>query len=209
MLLKCSWFSVLEDTDGAAPQQGFYRWLPQLGHALRTTYNLVTRPVVVTKILPFYHRDSRKSCSLQRHTSRTASVGRSQLRTAKNRRKLSKAWPWMFLYLVLSMLICVRDRLEHSLSVQMHTYCGLMYTTSSTYLHVPFPRPSARCVKHSAQFCSCQLPAGSSICFSLRMVRETCKHPIPSHISFHHIIYPTWPHFLIIYVLSKEKNFFF
>lgn len=83
--------------------------------------------------------------------------------------------------------------------------CGLMHTTSSTYLRVPFPHPSARCVKHSTQLCSCQLPAGS-ICFSLRTVRETWNTPalIPSY-NLSHVT--SFSHYLC--TLQREDLFFF
>lgn len=42
-------------------------------------------PVIVTKIMSLYGQDARKSCSFQRHASRTASVGRCQFSTAKTR----------------------------------------------------------------------------------------------------------------------------
>lgn len=82
--------------------------------------------------------------------------------------------------------------------------CGLMHTTSSTYLRVPFPHPSARCVKHSTQLCSCQLPAGS-ICFSLRTVRETWNTPalIPSY-NLSHVT--SFSHYLC--TLQREDLFF-
>lgn len=47
-----------------------------------------------------------------------------------------------------------------------------MDTTSSIYLHMPFPHPCARCTEHTLQPYWSQLPAGGSLCFSLRMVMD-------------------------------------
>lgn len=118
-----------------------------------------------------------------------------------------KAWPWTFLYLVLSMpiCICIRDRLEHSLSVQMHAHAVGWCTLPVAHTCVCpslILLPDAWSTAHSSARASSQLEAFASLW-------ERSGRLETPQLSFHHIIYPMWPHFLIIYVLSKEKTFFF
>lgn len=109
-----------------------------------------------------------------------------------------KAWPWTFLYQILNMQIYIRYRLEHFVSVNTHILTACWCTLPVAYTsRCPFLRP-----------CWSWLPAGHSLCFSLRMVMDFFADA-PALVLFYY--FPQMAsHFLVFFnVLSKEKNSLF